>query len=709
MKRRGDRSTGELDVVELLTEDDDGDPTIAGNAEPEGAARPARRRWIVGVVAVVVALVAYSLTTGGDPKPDAATSTPATTAVPTPTTAAPRPEVAPGPFLDSLDSRFAFTQRNDVFVLDPVTAEIDRISGVSAAGVSVAGAANGSLLVSDQERHFVVESDGNVIALDDANVFPAANGMGWWRADDDTLTPIGFEADPVVLPPGTVAVAALRSGILTRHEEEPWGLSVWTPGGVAVDLPNSSAALVAAAHPDRIAWYGSCAESSCDLQVTDVASSRTVAVPGVLPLSSPGVATGKFSADGTRLALRVTDDQASEGELVVIDLAAGTVLLREPTGASATSSAATAFRSSTPFDFTTDGERLVVVDAVRTRSAQTVELATGRRVLGDNDLRAATSVVNIDRAWSVPGSALADPIPPPVDVVLAAVDIEASRLDLIDTTDGTRRSVDMRAYDVETRPSNGERWGPMIVSVARGFVVGDGTQAAWVPVDGEPRALGSAHLVMASSGRERAWLFTTRADEASYDVISVDGTTGETRAEDPVLTLPEAIVGDEFVRTIPASFDRSPRIELWNVRTGARRELDAGSGSMSTIATEHYVLWQDSFCYEGRDACSLHSVEIATGDRVDFDVNASTWGQNRVTGDVAYLQTVDGALVRIDTTTGAFAPVPGADQVNQWAVTPSDTVVFDGNGILYAWAPGLPNPLRLASTSPNSGTMFAAL
>jgi len=716
VKRRTDLSTGELDVVELLAEDDDDDIDIRieSDGEPNEPLGPGRRRWIaVGVVVVVVALVAYSFSTGEDPQTDEAASTPATTAAPPPTTTAPTalpPEVEAGPFLDSLDSRFALTRRGDVLVLDPTAVATERIPGVSGNRVAVVGAANGSLLLSDNDRHFVVEPDSNVVALDDVTVFPAVNGLGWWRADDGVLRAIGFAAEPVQLPPDTVAVTAVRTGFVLRFEDNPWGLSVWTPGSEPIKLPNSSAAVVAAVHPDRVAWFGSCLESSCDLQITDLASSRTIAVPGVLPLFSPGVAAGKFSADGTRLAVRVSSDQIVDEELIVVDLASGTVMLREPLGAGSTSPTPTPpFLWPAPFDFTSDGERMVLVDDLGSRLLQTVDLATGRREEANDELRAVTSVVNLDRVWSVPPSPLADRISAPVGVLIALVDVESNRVDLIDTANGTRRAVDMSELDLGDGFARGERRGPMIVAVTGGFVVGDGAQATWIPIEGVPLRLGPAQLLMSSAGRERAWLFTAHEDDSSYDVMSIDGITGEARTEDPVHTLPEAIVGDEFLRTIPASFDQAPRLESWNTRTGARRELDAGSAGMSMTATEHHILWQDEFCYESSHACSLHAVEVATGERVDLDVNASTWGTNKVAGDIAYLQNYDGALIRVDAEAGTFGDVPGATQVNQWAVAPSETVVFDQNGVLYAWTPGLPTAVRLAPTSRNGTTLIAAL
>lgn len=687
-----------LDVIELLAEDG-GRRAEALDDDERPRSLPRRRIVIVAAVALA-AIVAVSLTLADRPDDDAdvGIESPSSTRAAPATSAPPRddpPEITPGPFLASLGGPIAISRNGDLFVLDPAQPAFARLRNAGSLGANVVDAVDGSLLVSDNDGNYVVSDDGMLAQGGTTPFFPSSDGAGWWRADESALTPVGFDAESVDLPPGTRAISAVRDGFLLTDTES--GLLVrWAPGSEPVAIEGTAGATVAAVHPDRFAWYGDCGSAACALRVTDVATGQTVTIPTVMPVFGAGTASGRFAPDASRLAVMAATSALGSGEqseLVVVDLTAGTIIRREPLDGPTPSSSMAPYLQPVPFDFTRDPNRIVLADWTgRRRQLVVIDLTTGERQPSNNTLRGITSVV----ATGVATSRAAAPLGPPpqlgIDIVVAARDYAGPRLTLFDVASSARRSVELR----NTTSGLDGNSGPGLVAVQRGFVTVTGGFAEFVAFDGTVAPIGDADWAIASNDRTRAWTFDQR-DDGAYDVKSVDGTTGAARPERTVAAVPRFVIGDEFVQLVPASFDRPARIELWNVRTGTSRFVDVDGVGILVAVTDQHAVGQSATCYERGRNCGLRVVNLETGASVPVTTETDAYvAPNSTAGDSLYITQPGRGLVRVDLATAASDLVPGSLGAEQWAAAADGTVVFGTADGVYAWTPGAPDSQLVA-------------
>lgn len=666
----------------------------------------------VALVAVAGALVARP--GGEDPAADVGIAPPDEPAAPRPTATREAPEpvpvLEPDPRLAALGGRVALARAGQVLVLDPDRVELRRVVGsVDVSDLDVVGAAGGSILLADGVTRYVVERDGAVTALGRADLFPAADGTGWWRVDDDVASRVGRRDAQVHIPAGADVVTEMRDGFVLRRPANDT-LELWHPDGGARPLPLPHDATVVAVHPDRIAWHRTCPGADCALHVTEPASGIDLAVPSVL---SPFTATrvvGRFSPDGSHLALQVAGARApSLAELVLLDLAEGAVTTRRDAAPPVAPSSVAPQLRPLPFDFTRDGSRLVIADSAgRTRGVGALAVEDGRAEFSLEALAPVTSLVVLDTPRRAPESALATAARPPGGpATVAVVDGAGTTVRVFDLETASSRSVQLGVAGQRFVPA---RFGPGLVALAGGFLATDGGAAHWIPIAGEPVDLGPGHVVLARDDRAVGWVFTERTG-GGYEVLRVDGATGATSAERPVGALPFAATGAHFVRTAPATFTAPGVLEVYDTRTGATRAFEVAAQYPQLVtAGSGRVVWYDERCYADGARCALHVVTLDDGTVHELAFDADSYAPPGVTsGEVVYLRRAQG-IVRLELSTLAGTEVPGSAGAGQWTASGAGAVVFDRDGALYMWSPGLAEPVRVAlGTFEEAGSYVVAV
>jgi len=700
-----------LDVVDLLADDESRSADRPGDRD-EGDRRRTRRSLVVVVVGVVVVtVVAASLVFGGSGDDEDVGIAAPTTRAGTPTTARRDASTPPSslrverlPFLGALGGRIAFTVGSDVYTLDRGAGqEARRI--VLPEGGQVVDANGRALLVVQRNGAYVVDTTGGIHAFANPAAFAAADDPGFWRVDEHVLTAVGFDAAAVELPGESEPLGAIRDGFLLRPDAQG-ALATWTPGSDAAPIPGTESATLVALHPDRIAWYAPCDDGACRLRVTDIETQRTVDVPNALSLFGRDRAFGRFSPDGDRLALLV--DGANRSELVVADLTAGTISVREPLDESPVPIADPSYIRPLPFDFTPDGDVLLVAAGTgRRRDLVAVNLVDGTRE-ASGGLHGTTSVVALDARPSAPSTPLAEGVVAAFDAVIAGLDERFAVVIDLETATFRRYELPVPAPGA-TDGAELVSWSPSLVALHGGFVASNGSNAFWLPLDGDLVDLGPAQVVVGSADREQAWTFMLRTDGA-YDVVRVDGRTGERRAERVVFSVPQVVVGEYFVRTVPAGFALPGGIELWHNATGETRSLGASGAEYAFAATRRHVLWQDCSA-RVQVRCAVRAIDVESGEAALIDAPVDGYvPPSAAANDVVYLPSFDGgSLYRFDAASGETVAVPGSNQVVTLVALPSGGVIFEtSDGISY-WASDLLAPVPVGSGSLAGYAAVAAL
>lgn len=376
------RDTGddELEIVDLVWEDERGRPRGPAPPPPARAAglRAPIRRWLVVVAVLVVAIGAASYVSArrNHGSPDAARHASTATG-----SARPLPELGGAPLLGQRSGRYVVSINGEIAIVDAGRRKIISPARTPAAPARVAGVVGESVLVTSLGKpDELIHGDGSTMRVErDASVFPAIDERGWWQASDGVMLHVGDVVPSTLYPIATSPVAELRKGLLLVTEE-PTRLVVWRPGQNPAALPDflPSWAGVIAADRTHVA-YLSCPPTAgaCFAYIRSTQTGRDVTID--LP-QRHYADTGRFSPDGSRLALSVVTPTDSVVDLV--DTFNGhlvTEVSEYPLESSIEE--APALIRPVVFTWTADGRGLLVVQGRPDRTART--LATFAAADGD--------------------------------------------------------------------------------------------------------------------------------------------------------------------------------------------------------------------------------------------------------------------------------------------------------------------------------------
>jgi hypothetical protein len=252
---------------------------------------------------------------------------------------------------------------------------------------------NGSLvLVHGTFGYEVVDTSGvrPTVSDLDGDVFSASRREQFWVSEGHSVRAV-YGNQSFWLPRGLQAVADAGRTFVVRNRRDGDSLEVWAPAtGERWRLPGGASRVVAV-HGSTVAWTGAdCSGSQCFVHFTNVErrTDTAVALPrSTLARSSVGPRlAGRFSPDGTHLAVFAGDRNGVTSSVVLVDVRAATTrALASLVGQPASFGPGAPFVL--PFDWSPDGATLVAVepgDRGRRSRLTLIDVATGRaRVSGD--------------------------------------------------------------------------------------------------------------------------------------------------------------------------------------------------------------------------------------------------------------------------------------------------------------------------------------
>ena len=557
----------------------------------------------------------------------------------------------------------------------------------------------------------VADPHGGSTNASDGLAFPAVDGDGWWIANPRVVSRIIGAGATVRLPSaGVRAVAAVRGGFLLQTPDAP-ALFVWTPGQPPrpltqplVEAGPGDELSVVATHPDRVAWQIECPAAACGLHVTDVGSGRDVTLPGgILPYFDSGRAYGRFSPDGRYLALQVATNLAGPGALVLVDLTTGSVVARRDIRVRFSSAGSDASAAAVPFDFSADSGHLVVADwSNRPGRLDVLRTADGALEHTVDGVGSVDSIASFDAVPVVPptplfsGSGPIAPLPPAG--ALAIISQNGDTLTTVDIGTGRQQTVHLSDLSLGTTDDTL----PRLVALEGGFAWIRAGEAWFASTTGDLVSLGLANYVLPGRSPAEAW--TVRRSDTGYEVMYVDGRTGDRGATYESVVAPEGAVQDGLVIGRPASFTQGSSFEVWNPVTGRARTVPVPVPARDPVVTAAggtRAIWYDQACANGGSACTTYVTDMQSGRTDPLPTNTFPYGGSSFVpeGPRVYVQVQDENerthLAAIDLTNMAVEKVPGSEGIEQWAVSSRDFVVFQTDAI-YAWAPGWPQAALLS-------------